>query len=214
MGLNAAVLDTWVDVPPRLMAVLVAALEIGRASGGAFDIGMGGAVAAWGFGPDQASEAAIRAALVCTRHPAHEMLELDASALRVHEHGPLTIDLSGTAKRYGVDRLAEVAGTWRITGALLAIDGELRAIGVQPDGAPWTVAIERPDHGERAPHSIMALQDAAIATSSGYRHWVELGTRKLSHTMGPARDGPVAASPARSRSWRRLISPQMPGRRH
>ena len=33
------------------MAVLEAGLAIGRASGGAFDIGVGDAVSAWGFGP-------------------------------------------------------------------------------------------------------------------------------------------------------------------
>jgi len=196
MRLNAAAQDVWVDVPPRLMTVLAAALEIGRASDGAFDIGMGDAVAAWGFGPAQANEAAIRAALTCARRPAHKLLELDVSKGRARKHGPLTLDLSGIAKGYGVDRLAEVAGTYGITGALLAIDGELRAIGLQPDGTPWTVAIERPDNGERVPHSIIALQDAAIATSGDYRHWVQAGTRKLSHTMDPARGGPVAAPPA------------------
>ncbi|MDO9524569.1 MAG: FAD:protein FMN transferase [Gemmobacter sp.] len=196
MRLNASQPDVWVDVPSRLMAVLVAALEIGRASGGAFDIGLGDAVAAWGFGPAQASEAAIRAALAIARRPAHDLLELDLEKGRARKHGPLTLDLSGIAKGYGVDRLAEVADSFGITGALVAIDGELRAIGVQPDGAPWTVAIERPDHGERAPHSIVALQDAAIATSGDYRHWVEVGTRKLSHTLDPARGGPVATGPA------------------
>ncbi len=37
------------------MHVLGIGLEIGRASGGAFDIGMGDAVTAWGFGPEAAS---------------------------------------------------------------------------------------------------------------------------------------------------------------
>jgi len=196
MRLNASQPDVWVDVPPRLLAVLAAALEIGRASGGAFDIGKGDAVAAWGFGPAKADEAAIRAALACARSPAHEMLELDSTTGRARKHGTLPLDLSGIAKGYGVDRLAEVASTFGITGALVAIDGELQAIGLQPDGAPWTVAIERPDHRKRAPHPIIALQDAAIATSGDYQHSVEVGTRKLSHTMDPARGGPLAAQPA------------------
>lgn len=196
MRLNAAVPDTWVNVPPRLMAVLATALEVGRASDGAFDIGVGDAVAAWGFGPAKADEAAIRAALAATRRPTHEMLELDATTGRARKHGPLTLDLSGIAKGYGVDRLAEVAGTCHIKGALVGIDGELRAIGLQPDCTPWTVAIERPDHEARAPHSIIALHDAAIATSGDYRHWVDVGGHKLSHTMDPARGGPVVAPPA------------------
>lgn len=196
MRLNAAAPESWIDVPPDLMAVLETALCIGRLSGGAFDIGVGDAVAAWGFGPAKVSMDAIRAGLGRPRRPAHDMLELDSAGRRARKHGAATLDLSGIAKGYGVDRLAEVAAAFGIAGALVAIDGELRAIGHQPDGAAWAVAIERPDHMARAPHSILALQDAAVATSGDYRHWVDVGGRRLSHTMDPARGGPLAASPA------------------
>ncbi len=196
MRLNAAAPESWVDVPPDLMAVLETALCIGRLSGGAFDIGVGDAVAAWGFGPAKASTAAIRAGLGRPCRPAHEVLELDSARRRVRKHGAVTLDLSGIAKGYGVDRLAQVATAFGTSGALVAIDGELRAIGHQPAGAAWAVAIERPDHMARAPHAVLALEDAAVATSGDYRHWVDVGGRRLSHTMDPARGGPLAASPA------------------
>ncbi|HEY9214437.1 MAG TPA: FAD:protein FMN transferase, partial [Ancylobacter sp.] len=196
MRLNAAPLNIWIAVPMRLMAVLEAALAVGRASDGAFDIGVGDAVNAWGFGRAEASAERIRAALGGTRHRAHDVLELDPASRRVRKHAPLTLDLSGIAKGYGVDRLAEVVRAFGIGSALLAIDGELRAIGLQPDGAPWAVAVERPDPVARAPHAMIALHNAAVATSGDYRHWVDVGGRRLSHTMDPARGGPLAASPA------------------
>ncbi|SLN62906.1 FAD:protein FMN transferase [Roseisalinus antarcticus] len=43
---------------------------------------------------------------------------------------------------------------------------------------------------------MLALEDAAVATSGDYRHWVELGGRRLSHTMDPARGGPLTGAPA------------------
>lgn len=196
MRLNAAPVGVWVSLPPRLMTVLATALEIGRASDGAFDIGVGDAVAAWGFGPAQADPQAIRAALAAQRSPAHQVLELDAANGRARKHQPARLDLSGVAKGYGVDRLAEVAAACGIPAALVAIDGELRAIGAQPGGAPWTVAIERPDPDLRAPHAMLGLQDAAVATSGDYRHWVTVGDRRLSHTMDPRRGGPLTAPPA------------------
>ncbi|SDL40196.1 FAD:protein FMN transferase [Paracoccus chinensis] len=52
MRLSAAPVGTWVRMPAPLLAVLRLGLEVGRASGGVFDIGMGDAVAAWGFGPE------------------------------------------------------------------------------------------------------------------------------------------------------------------
>lgn len=196
MRLNAAPLNRWIAVPPRLMVVLGAALDIGRASDGAFDIGVGDAVAAWGFGPEQANEAAIRAALAAPRPAAHRILELDPAAGLVRKHAPLTLDLSGIAKGYGVDRLTEAARDFGIIAALVGIDGELRATGLQPDGEPWTVAVERPDHAARAPHAILTLQDAAVATSGDYRHWITVGDRKMAHTMDPVHGRPLAASPA------------------
>ncbi|MGS4948293.1 FAD:protein FMN transferase, partial [Meridianimarinicoccus sp. RP-17] len=65
-----------------------------------------------------------------------------------------------------------------------------------PDGEAWTVAVEAPDAERRTLHSILALQDAAVATSGDYRHWVEVQGRRLSHTMDPRRGAPLIASPA------------------
>jgi thiamine biosynthesis lipoprotein len=194
--LNAAQAGTWVDLPERLMTVLTCGLEVGRTSGGAFDIGVGDAVAAWGFGADAADPSRIRAALSASRRPAHDVLELDPAQRCARKHSPLALDLSGIAKGYAVDRLAEVARGFGIPGTLVGIDGELRAFGLKPDGSPWTVAVERPDLVNRAPLSILALHDAAIATSGDYRRWVEVGGWRFSHTMDPRLGRPLAASPA------------------
>jgi thiamine biosynthesis lipoprotein len=69
-------------------------------------------------------------------------------------------------------------------------------MGLRPDGEAWTIAVEAPAAGRRTPHSILALQDAAVATSGEYRHWVEVQGRRLSHTMDPKRGAPLVASPA------------------
>jgi thiamine biosynthesis lipoprotein len=196
MHLNAAPVGQWVAVPDRLMEVLRLGLDIGRASGGAFDIGMGDAVRAWGFGPAAPDQGLIRQALGTPRRPAHEVLELDPAGGRVRKTAPLTVDLNGIAKGYGVDRLAATHRAFGIASALVGIDGEMRALGLRPDGEAWAVAIEAPDPERRAPHSILALQDAAVATSGDYRHWVLAGGRRLSHTMDPRRGAPLMTPPA------------------
>lgn len=192
--LNAAPVGEWVAVPVRLAEVLRLSLEIGRASGGAFDIGMGDAVTAWGFGPEAAAPEGIRAAMALRRRAAHEVLEIVGAHVRKSE--PIALDLNGIAKGYGVDRLAETLRDHGITDTLVGIDGDMRAMGLRPDGEAWTIAVEAPDAERRAPHSILALQDAAVATSGDYRHWVEVQGRRLSHTMDPRRGAPLIASPA------------------
>lgn len=194
MRLNRMPVGQWASLAPDLARVLALGLAIGRASGGAFDIGQGDAVRAWGFGPDPADPQAIRAARAAARSPAHERLELDGSRLR--KTAPITLDLNGIAKGHGADRLAEVLLAHGIPDALVGIDGEMRALGLRPDGRPWAVAVEAPDPHRRAPQSVLALQDAAVATSGDYRHRVRLGDRHLSHTMDPASGAPLPAPPA------------------
>ncbi|WP_073144528.1 FAD:protein FMN transferase [Litoreibacter ascidiaceicola] len=196
MRLNRAPVGTWVPVPAELMEVLAKGLGIGRLSDGAFDIGMGDIVTAWGFGPQDADVQKIRAALGKARASSHEFLELDPDALQVRKLAPLALDLSGIAKGYAVDRMMAVLGSFGITDALVGLDGDMRALGARPDGQAWNVAIERPDYETRAPLSMIELIDAAVATSGDYRHWIEAGGKRLSHTMDPALAGPLRDTPA------------------
>lgn len=194
MRLNRAPVGAWVTIPGCLLDVIRLGLNVGRASGGAFDIGVGDAVTAWGFGPAEASSDRIRCAMQAKRMPAHDALEIDGA--RVRKRVPIALDLNGVAKGYGVDRLAGILGGFGIRDALVGIDGEMRAMGLRPDGEAWTVAVEEPDRERRAPHSILSLQDCAVATSGDYRHRVEVQGRHLSHTMDPTRGAPVLDPPA------------------
>lgn len=194
MRLNRAPVGEAVPIPPMLDEVLRLGTAISKASGGAFDMAVGDAVGAWGFGPSKASQDSIRAAMAARRVSAHEALELGAGT--VTKRAPVTVDLNGIAKGFGVDRLAETLSRLGVHDALVGIDGEMRAMCTRADGQPWTVAVEAPDRTRRAPHSILSLTDCAVATSGDYRHFVEVGGRHLSHTMDPERGAPLISSPA------------------
>lgn len=194
MRLNHAPVGVWVEVPDELATVLALGLTIGKDSGGAFDIGMGDAVRAWGFGPQAADAAGIQAAMKVSRQPAHESLRLEGG--RVVKQAAIDINLNGIAKGYGVDRLAQALRQHGIQAGLVGIDGEMRALGTRPDGEAWSIAVEAPDPDRRAAHSVLCLQDAAVATSGDYRHWVSVNGRRLSHTMDPRRGAPLVSSPA------------------
>ena len=184
--LNASAADEWVNLPGRLMQVLETALSIGQATDGAFDIGLGDAVQAWGFGSIEADPQKIGEARARQRKPAHAILQLDMISGMARKRQAATFDLNGIAKGYGVDCMAQVLRKHGIDTALLSIDGELVAMGCQPDGSPWAVAVEAPVPGERAIHSIIELDNAAIATSGDYRHFVTVNGRDLAHTMDSA----------------------------
>ena len=191
--LNQAPVDTWVDLPSELLEVLDCALEVQRLSGGAFDAGVGALVDAWGFGSvrDAPDAAAIRAARQPVPPTEKGHLELDSPAGHARKHAPVQLDLCGIAKGYAVDRMTAVLQRHGVLHALVALDGELRAVGNQASGAPWAVALEQPDTAQRAVHGVIELENLAVATSGDYRHWVQVGDARLAHTMDARRCAPV-----------------------
>ena len=134
---------------------------------------------------------AIRAARQSTPLTAHGCLELDRPAGRTRKRAPLQLDLCGIAKGYAVDRMAHVLQQHGVRHALAALDGELRAVGIQASGVPWAVALERPEAGRRAVHGVIELEDLAVATSGDYRRYLEVGDARLAHTMDARRGAPV-----------------------
>ncbi|WP_027996375.1 FAD:protein FMN transferase [Simplicispira psychrophila] len=193
MRLNCAPVDARVDLPAEILEVLACALEIHRLSAGAFDPGVGALVDAWGFGAlrDAPDAAAIHTARHAVPRTTSECLELDLPGGRARKHHPVQLDLCGIAKGYAVDRMATVLQQHGVRHALLALDGELRAVGSQASGAPWAVALESPQSGQRAVHGVIELQDVAVATSGDYRRYLKVGDARLAHSMDARRAAPV-----------------------
>ena len=192
MRLNAAPVGSWVTLPADLLRVLDTALRIGRESGGTFDIGVGALVRAWGFGPAEgrADPARIKA-LIGQPLATADMIELDLAGGRARKLAPLDLDLSGIAKGFGADVLAQVLADFGVADGLVGLDGEVVARGKRPDGGPWAVALEDPVRGTRAARGVIEISNRAVATSGDYRHFVQVGANYLSHTMNPRLGGPV-----------------------
>lgn len=92
---DAAPLDAWILVSDDCIRVLATGLEIGRQSGGAFDVGLVAEVAAHGFG---AGWAATGISVRRQRRPAHDVLDVDAAGRRVRKRAALALDLAGIAR--------------------------------------------------------------------------------------------------------------------
>ncbi len=191
--LNAAPDNAWIAVPGELAHVLETGMQIGLQSNGAFDIGVGELVEAWGFGPSKRKLPSQITALHGSRNrPASARLEIDRARQQVRKLAPIVIDLSGIAKGYGVDQLAHCLDGWGISSYLVGIDGEMRARGNKPGGEAWAVAIEKPTYGLREVSGVMELEDTAIATSGDYRRWVDIDGKRYAHTMNPALQQPLS----------------------
>lgn len=188
--LNAAQIAEWMILPEELLTVLECATRIEAASGGAFDAGVGAHVLAYGFGPSGAPDPECIARLGSVP-PTRRAIEIDRALGRARKIAPLTLDLSGIAKGFGVDELGRAMEAFGIDRYLVGIDGELRAGKCKPDGSAWVVAHERPAIGRREPMGVIELVNRAVATSGTYRHLRQLCDRTISHTIDPRTGVPL-----------------------
>ncbi len=185
----------WFDVSPQTAAVIEEALAVGRLTGGAFDVTVGPLVNLWNFGPDKTiveevpTPEAIETAAIRVGFQ-HVELRTDPPAVRKKLAG-LYIDLSGVAKGYAVDRVAEYLAGRGMENFLVEIGGEVRAAGNNHLGVPWRIGVERPVAGIRTIEKAVALLDLAMATSGDYRNYFERDGVRYSHIIDPRTGRPV-----------------------
>lgn len=192
--LNENASTDWVRISDALSTVLTEARRISVLSDGVFDVTVGPLVNLWGFGPRRGEgripdEAAIAAA---RERVGYRMLKLRADPPAVRKARPdLYIDLSAIAKGYGVDQVAELLEAAGVTDYLVEIGGELRTRGVNVEGRPWQIGIEKPAVGERTVQEVIGLSGQGMATSGDYRNFFEIDGQRYAHVIDPTTGWPV-----------------------
>ena len=184
-------------VSPELLAVLLVAKEAGQATRGAYDITIGPLVNAWGFGPKGSPPAPPPdAELTRLRQlTGWDKIEIDQAQSTVRKAAPeIFLDLSGVAKGYAVDRVAEALIAMNCPHHLVEVGGEVRARGVNERGVPWRIGIETPVAGARRVQRALALDGLAMATSGDYRNFHELDGARYAHIIDPRTAKPVRHS--------------------
>jgi thiamine biosynthesis lipoprotein len=174
-------------------AVLAEALRVGDITGGAFDVTVGPLVNAWGFGSrpvaGEPGEDELRRLAAVT---GLDKVRLDPGAGSLAKRAPeVEIDLSGIAKGYSVDRIAEALEGLGHRRYMVEVGGEVRARGRNAADEAWRIGIERPDGGGGGLQRIVPLADAALATSGDYRNFRVVDGQRLTHILDPRRGRPI-----------------------
>jgi FAD:protein FMN transferase len=183
---NAAPPGTWA-LSQTLWEALLAALDLGDDTGGAFDPTIGALVDLWGFGPGgrrqlltpTPSEAEVAAALeLCgwTR------LRLNREARAAVQIGGMKLDLSGLAKGLAVERLSARLSAMGATSHLIDFDGDLKGRGLRPDARPWSIVLPTLPGPTTRP-TVVAAADVAVSTSTVFRKGFQHGARIVSHLV-------------------------------
>ena len=189
-------------LPPELGHVLDAAAHWHHASCGAYDPSMGALVNLWGFGPRPAPHAPHSGLIPSNSAIAHaqqhcgwQRLHWDSAQRQLTQPGGVQLDLSGIAKGYAVDAVADALQRAGWAHGLLEIGGELKAWGQRPNGTPWHVALGTHNH------NTLPLAHGALATSGDHWHAFEHQGQRYAHTLDPRTGWPVANAMASVTVW-------------
>lgn len=188
---NAHRSTTPFALSPDTLAVLGAAERVSRLSDGAFDVTVAPLVRAWGFGAGASARGGAPDAATLAAPLGWQHLQLAHGRARKAQ-GALQLDLSGIAKGHAVDRAAEALDALGLARYMVEAGGEVRTHGLNADGRPWQIAVERPDAWPQQAHRIVPLQGLAMATSGDYRNCYELQGRRIHHEIDPATRRPAA----------------------
>ena len=181
---NGAIAGRRHSLAPEFAEVLGCALHWAAASGGAIDPSVGPLISLWGFGaqactsgtpPSPADLAQARARVDWER------LDFDPGTQSILQPGGTALDLSGVAKGFAVDHVAEALRALGLEDFIVEVGGELRGAGHPPGGAPWRVQVDAPNDRP----AVVALSSLAIATSGDRWHTHEHAGRRWSHTIDP-----------------------------
>ena len=197
------------DINQYFARCFQASVDVYKLSDGAFNPSVFPLVAAWGFMKDPAISMVqdqVDSVLQLVGFDAGIDYELDL--LENDKHGlqkfairklrsSLKLDFNAIAQGLSVDVICEFLEKQGIQNYYVEIGGELRVKGTNKEGQAWRIGIDLADESNaesqqsRTLSAIIAVENAAVATSGSYRKFYEKDGKKFSHTIDPKTGYPV-----------------------
>lgn len=183
-------------VSEAMADIVTLSLRIGAKTHGAMDITVGPLVNLWGFGPDKQPVAtpdaqAIAAAKARTGLQHLQVINQSGRQFLQKDIPDLFVDLSTVGEGYAADHLARLMEQEGISRYLVSVGGALVSRGMNGEGKPWRVAIQKPTDRENAVQAIVDINGHGISTSGSYRNYYELDGKRISHVIDPQTGQPI-----------------------
>jgi thiamine biosynthesis lipoprotein len=185
--INAAAGNAVVDCDKETGALMAYADALYGASGGLFDITSGVLRRAWDFRNPQVPKAEVLEPLLAL--VGWDKVDVGTDGVFLRDAG-MEIDFGGFGKEYAADRAATLLMERGVRHGYVNLGGDMRFIGPQMTGAPWSIGIQDP----RDPDSVMAsipVSQGALTTSGDYERFFEMDGERYCHILDPRSGMPV-----------------------
>lgn len=182
-----------VKVDRRIIDLLLYAREMHDKTGGMTNIAMGSVLKWWHdyrtLGMDDPANAAVPSMDVLTEAAGHtdiQKMVIDETASTVTLTDPaMRLDVGAIAKGYATEQVAKWLEEQGVSGWMLNVGGNVRAVGGKPDGTPWTVGLENPDKDAEDYLAYLSLTNEALVTSGSYQRYYVVDGKAYHHIIHP-----------------------------
>jgi thiamine biosynthesis lipoprotein len=84
-----------------------------------------------------------------------------------------------------------VLAAYHNANAMVDLGGEVRGVGVRPDGKAWQIGVEAPPPNERTVSRVIPLANLAVATSGDFHNVRTIDGQRYTHIIDPRSGRPV-----------------------
>ena len=180
-----------VTVDERIIDMLLYAKEMYTATAGMVNVAMGSVLSLWHSyrevgmnNPAEASLPPMERLKAASAHTDIDSLVIDLENRTVTLTDPLVkLDVGAIAKGYATECVARSLEEKGITGYLLNVGGNIRAIGTKPDGTPWGIGIENPLGEEYLAR--ISVSGKSVVTSGSYQRYYYVDGKPYHHIIHP-----------------------------
>ena len=180
-----------VTVDQRIIDMLLYAKEMYQATGGMVNVAMGSVLSIWhnyrtiGMDdPENASLPPMDKLIAASEHTDIANLVIDEENSTVTLTDPkMKLDVGAIAKGYATECVARYLEDNGISGYILNIGGNVRAVGPKGTGEPWTVGIENPIGDDY--FAYLSISGLSVVTSGSYQRYYYVDGEKYHHIIHP-----------------------------
>jgi FAD:protein FMN transferase len=176
------------QAPPELVRAVQLGKEWQAKTMGVFDISASPLIGLWrscakdGRLPTKAELAAALALMGVDK------ISVDAESGAIAYPFPgMRLHLGGLGKGFCADEVAALLKEQGVASALVAMSGDIRALGAKADSSHWIVGVQDPRYPADSGKLVakVHLMNMSVSTSGNYRRFVEINGKRYSHIVDP-----------------------------
>ena len=181
------------QVDEIIIDLLLYSKDIYEKTKGKFNVAMGSVLSIWHFYREEGEKDPIKARLPEINELQEAKKHTDIQNLEINKENRsvrfldenLKLDVGAIAKGYAVEQIAKWMEKENITGYLLNVGGNVKAIGKRADGKKWQVGIENPDtHDEENPYvALLEIEEKSVVTSGCYQRYYMVDGKRYHHII-------------------------------